>query len=336
MSFLKEFKDDLAQAVNELVAEDPVEETQNATNKNSDESADTGMVNTFDDMDSLDLDKINSVLDAVDEEMALDDFDLESAISESTNDSTTKKNETTLEEKIVKEPKKDSKNQASLKDTMKDVEEVIETKEKDADEVINDIEITDAVDINDDMETDKDIETSIDDVNTFDDEETMVNTLDEDDIASDEVTEITKGTTLTGSISSSGSINVYGKINGDISCKGKLVITGQIKGTSQAKEIFANNAKVEGDINSDGAVKVANGSVIIGNIYATSAVIGGAIKGDVDVHGPVIIDGTAVIQGNIKSRSVQINNGAAIEGFCSQCYAEIDYKSLFEDTFGNK
>ena len=73
-----------------------------------------------------------------------------------------------------------------------------------------------------------------------------------------------------------------------------------------------------------------------GNVFATSAVIGGAIKGDIDVNGPVIVDSTAIVKGNIKSKSVQINNGAVIDGFCSQAYAEIDYKSLFEDTFATK
>ena len=147
------------------------------------------------------------------------------------------------------------------------------------------------------------------------------------------MTEITQGTAINGNISSSGSINIYGQLTGEVSCRGKLVIAGTVKGTSQAGEIFANNSKIEGDIKSDGSVKIGNGAVIIGNVYATSAVIGGAVKGDIDVHGPVIIDATAVIQGNIKSRSVQINNGAAIEGFCSQCYADIDYQALFDDTF---
>ena len=39
--------------------------------------------------------------------------------------------------------------------------------------------------------------------------------------------------------------------------------------------------------------------------------------------------------GNIKSRSVQINNGAVIEGFCSQCYADVDVQSLFNAKKGN-
>ena len=76
-------------------------------------------------------------------------------------------------------------------------------------------------------------------------------------------------------------------------------------------------------------VKIGAGSVIIGNISATSAVIAGAVKGDIDVQGPVVVDTSAVIMGNIKSRSVQINNGAIIEGFCSQCYADVDVQGIF-------
>ncbi len=56
--------------------------------------------------------------------------------------------------------------------------------------------------------------------------------------------------------------------------------------------------------------------MIIGNVTSSSAVIAGAIKGDIDVQGPVVVDTSAVVMGNIKSRSVQINNGAVIEGFC--------------------
>ena len=57
---------------------------------------------------------------------------------------------------------------------------------------------------------------------------------------------------------------------------------------------------------------------------------GGAVKGDIDVHGPVIIDSSAIISGDIKSKSVQINNGATIDGRCSQCYADVNMESIFD------
>lgn len=147
---------------------------------------------------------------------------------------------------------------------------------------------------------------------------------------SDEVAIITEGTSLTGNMASTGSIEIRGKVDGNVQCNGKLTVTGTIKGNSTSAEFFADAAKIEGEISTEGTVKIGIGSVVIGNITATSAVIAGAIKGDIDVQGPVVVDTSAVVMGNIKSRSVQINNGAVIEGFCSQCYAEVDVAKLFD------
>ena len=149
-------------------------------------------------------------------------------------------------------------------------------------------------------------------------------------VLSDDTTYITKGTVIKGDIEADGGIDVIGTVEGNVKCGGKLIIGGSITGKVEAGEIYANAAKLEGDINTEGSVKIGVGSVVVGNVFATSAVIAGAVNGDIDVHGPVIVDSTAVIMGNIKSRSVQINNGAVIEGFCSQCYSEIDVKSFFE------
>lgn len=146
---------------------------------------------------------------------------------------------------------------------------------------------------------------------------------------SDEVTVITEGTSLKGDLQSIGSFELKGRIEGNVRCNGKMTVTGSIKGNSESAEFFADAAKIEGEISTTGTAKIGLGSVVIGNISASSAVIAGAIKGDIDVHGPVVVDTSAVVMGNIKSRSVQINNGAVIEGFCSQCYAEVDMESLF-------
>lgn len=149
-------------------------------------------------------------------------------------------------------------------------------------------------------------------------------------ILSEDTTYVTKGTTIKGSISTEGGIDLIGTVEGDVECKGKLIVGGCVKGNVIAGEVYANAARIEGETKSDGSVKIGVGTVVVGNIIASSAVIAGAVNGDIDVKGSVIVDSTAVIMGNIKSRSVQINNGAVIEGFCSQCYSEIDVKSFFE------
>ena len=147
--------------------------------------------------------------------------------------------------------------------------------------------------------------------------------------AADENAVITAGMKVTGNVESVGSIEVQGEIVGDVACNGKLVVTGKVNGNSSSSEFFADAAKIEGEVVTTGTAKVGVGSVIIGNITATSAVIAGAVKGDIDVNGPVVVDTSAVVMGNIKSRSVQINNGAVIEGFCSQSYSDVDVNSVF-------
>lgn len=149
--------------------------------------------------------------------------------------------------------------------------------------------------------------------------------------AVDETAVVTEGMTITGDIMSRGSMELIGTVNGNLDIYGKLNITGTIQGDSKAAEIFAEGAKITGEVNSQGSVKIGQSSVVIGNIKAASAVIAGAVKGDIDVQGPVILDTTAIVMGNIKSKSVQINNGAVIEGLCSQCYADVNPTSFFEE-----
>ena len=147
----------------------------------------------------------------------------------------------------------------------------------------------------------------------------------------DETAVVTQGMAINGDVTTQGSLDLVGAIIGNVSALGKLSITGAIRGDSRAAEIYAEGAQINGNVNSDGAVKIGQSTVIIGNISGTSAVIAGAVKGDIDVRGPVILDGTAIVMGNIKSKYVQINNGAVIEGMCSQCYADVNPTSFFEE-----
>lgn len=146
---------------------------------------------------------------------------------------------------------------------------------------------------------------------------------------SDSTTYISKGTRIEGNLFTDGSVDIIGSVEGDVNCYGKLIVSGEINGKVNASEIYSNAARITGEINSAGSVKIGVGSVIVGNVEAQSAVVAGAVNGDLDIKGPVIVDSTAVIMGNIKSRSVQINNGAVIEGFCSQSYSDVDVKSFF-------
>lgn len=142
---------------------------------------------------------------------------------------------------------------------------------------------------------------------------------------------IAAGMTIAGDITSQSSVDVKGCVNGNINIQGKLNITGHITGNSKAPEIVVSKAMVNGELESTGTVHIETGSVVIGNIIATGAVVSGAIKGDLDVKGAVILESSAIVKGNIKSKSVQMNSGAVIEGICSQCYADVSPTAFFDD-----
>ena len=253
MSFFKEFKEDLSQAVTELLPEEELLDT------------------------NAELEEDDMLLDDSDESIDLDDFDnLLKAVGNTTEE------EPQLEEVQL----------------IDDVEE--EETEMIAEEVLMPV-----------------VEEAVPE--------------DKATVTSDESAVITKGTKIKGDIESTGSLEIVGTVTGNVTCNGKLTVTGNVTGNSKANEFFADAAKIEGEVDSEGTVKIGVGSIIIGNVTATSAVIAGAIKGNIDVKGPVIVDSSAVIMGDIKSRSVQINNGAVIEGFCSQIYSDVNVKAFFEE-----
>jgi cytoskeletal protein CcmA (bactofilin family) len=91
------------------------------------------------------------------------------------------------------------------------------------------------------------------------------------------------------------------EINGDVKVSGSLLIYG----------------KVFGSIQSSGAVRTANGSVVNGNISAKEAAIGGKVDGDLDVEKKVTLGDTSFLTGNLKAAILIIEEGAKFDGVCS-------------------
>lgn len=145
------------------------------------------------------------------------------------------------------------------------------------------------------------------------------------------VTTITSGTTIKGGISSDGSLEVMGVITGDVECQGKVSIIGKVSGNVMASEVYVSTQRLEGSLSSEGPVKIGVGTVIVGDVDGTSAYIAGAVKGDIDVNGHVIVDSTAIVKGNIKAKSIQVNNGAVVDGYCSLNYAGVNLDDFFDE-----
>jgi cytoskeletal protein CcmA (bactofilin family) len=91
------------------------------------------------------------------------------------------------------------------------------------------------------------------------------------------------------------------EINGDVKVSGSLLIYG----------------KVYGNIESNGAVRTARGSVVTGGISAKEAAIGGKVDGDLDIEQKVTLGATSYLTGNLKAAILTIEEGAKFDGACN-------------------
>ena len=91
------------------------------------------------------------------------------------------------------------------------------------------------------------------------------------------------------------------EINGDINISGDILIYG----------------KIYGNINSNGVINTAKGSVIKGHITAKKIFISGTITGNVDIEDKVVIESSGTLNGNIKASIITIQEGANFDGMCN-------------------
>ncbi|WP_024865389.1 polymer-forming cytoskeletal protein [Butyrivibrio sp. FCS014] len=307
MGFFSELKSDLSQAVNTLMPEEKPEMTESLDeNKAEQERKPADLSSMLERLDDIKLDE--SVAEEEEEPAKEEPVEEEPAGEEPEEDDF---------REAVEEPKEETLEQKIEEQTEAELEKVVE-EPKSALEAIDPVHIDKYV-------ADKNAETE--QITKHGGFETMDF---EQQTPTDEIASITEGMVVNGDIQTTGSLELIGKITGNIRCLGKLNVTGEINGDSNAAEIYAEAARITGEVRSKGSVKVGQSTVIVGNIFGSSAVIAGAVKGDIDVHGPVVLDTTAIVMGNIKSQSVQINNGAVIEGMCSQAYADVNPSEFFE------
>lgn len=143
---------------------------------------------------------------------------------------------------------------------------------------------------------------------------------------------IPKGTVIYGNIDINGKLEMYGEINGNIVSNDRVTISGNVTGDIKANDICAKDSFIEGKIECVMGAEVRDNTVILGDISAESLVVDGSIQGQLDVKGNITIGEKAIVDSNIKAKSIQVSNGAAINGHCSLCYADLDIKSVFPET----
>jgi cytoskeletal protein CcmA (bactofilin family) len=102
---------------------------------------------------------------------------------------------------------------------------------------------------------------------------------------------------------------------------------------AQAETVVGPSVKIQGDLNSEGNIRVegqVTGKIntsqsvfvnkdahIIADVLAGNAVIGGEIKGNLKISGHLILQGSAKISGDISCSVLRVEDGAQFSGKCS-------------------
>jgi len=101
----------------------------------------------------------------------------------------------------------------------------------------------------------------------------------------------------------------------------------------QAETVVGPSVKIQGDLNSEGNIKiegqvtgkvktsqnvfVSPGAKIAADVLAGNAVIGGEISGNLKISGNLVLQGTAHVSGDITCTVLRVEDGALFTGKCS-------------------
>lgn len=147
-----------------------------------------------------------------------------------------------------------------------------------------------------------------------------------------EIAVIPKGTVINGNIEIEGKLEMYGEVNGNINSNDRVNICGSVTGDIKANDLYTRDSFIEGKIECVMGAVVRDNTIILGDITADSLVVDGSIQGNLDVRGCVTVGATAIIDSDIKAKNIQVSNGAAINGHCSLCYADVKMEDIFPET----
>ena len=111
-------------------------------------------------------------------------------------------------------------------------------------------------------------------------------------------------------------------------CK-DLTVNGVLIGNIQADEItLSQNSMLKGNVTANRIILLEN-SVLIGSVHGDILQSNGAIQGDVFINEELHLAASSIIQGNVKTKSLNLDNGAIIDGSCQFTHTKYD-SSVFQ------
>ena len=89
-----------------------------------------------------------------------------------------------------------------------------------------------------------------------------------------------------------------------------------IEGPINLNEGIIIYGKVNGDVDTNGPVRIAQNATVDGNIKGSDIRVGGTVNGNIHSDGQVVLGKKSILKGDIIYRKLLIEDGAQFEGKC--------------------
>ena len=127
---------------------------------------------------------------------------------------------------------------------------------------------------------------------------------------------IAEGTEISGEVKFGSNAEIYGTLSGKVVSDNDIVTNaGTINGDVIAKNLDMMNAKVTGDVATQGDLRLSDSSVLTGDIAAARMDLRGQVKGNAAVKRELNVHSSAKLEGDVEAGSIAIGHGARVRGF---------------------
>ncbi|HEX3039105.1 MAG TPA: polymer-forming cytoskeletal protein [Caproiciproducens sp.] len=125
---------------------------------------------------------------------------------------------------------------------------------------------------------------------------------------------ISKGTTITGDITSDGDLEIYGGVKGTVSTTGNIKISGKQIGDVSGSSLMLESCTVRGNLTASEDINIDSDSVIIGDVKTKNLIIDGKLQGNVHAKSNITCQSNAIVIGDLVGASVSVKDGAKLQG----------------------
>lgn len=147
-----------------------------------------------------------------------------------------------------------------------------------------------------------------------------------------EVTVISKNTSIDGNIRSLANMHIDGNIKGNVETTKNVEMSGKIVGDITCNNSTMNSAGMQGNISLKGRMIMDRDTILIGDLSSQYADINGRIRGKLDIIGKAELKRDAIVFGDINASTIAVTDGAIIQGYVNTTYlSKEDGRNVFPE-----